>query len=424
MASASDGEILTRVGPGTPMGGLMREYWIPAAMSSEVAADGPPLRLMLLGEKLIAFRDSSGRVGIFDHRCPHRCASLFFGRNEHDGLRCAYHGWKFDVAGNCVDMPNVPVGQAFPDKVKATAYRATERNGLIWVYMGAREETPPLPLLEAALLPEPDITFVQRECNWLQAMEGDIDTSHFGFLHAGHVDPATLPPDSPIRYTVANRTPEYHTSETEWGTQYAAYRPADDGKTHWRFANFLFPFWTQQPQGDFRTHIHARAWVPMNDTHMMFVMLTPKSSRRREYEFLPSGGDWLDRFLPEHNAGNDYNIDRAAQRENRLFTGILDIHLQDQMVTESMGPIVDHAMEHLAASDLMISRARQRLLAAVRAHQDAGVLPPGIADPEIYRRARSGQFVTGSGVGWSEAYADELRQAQRVGIPQGPQAAE
>jgi phthalate 4,5-dioxygenase oxygenase subunit len=416
MASASDIDILTRVGPGTPMGALMREYWVPAAMSSEVTVDGPPLRLMLLGEKLIAFRDSSGRVGIFDHRCPHRCASLFFGRNEHDGLRCVYHGWKFDVAGNCVEQPNVPPQQAFPDKVKAKAYRVTERNGLIWAYMGTRAEAPPLPLLEAALLPQPEIMFVQRECNWLQAMEGDIDTSHFGFLHAGHVDPASLPEDSPIRYTVMNRTPEYHVGETEWGTQYAAYRPADHGRTHWRFANFLFPFWTQQPQGDFGDHIHARAWVPMDDTHLMFIFLSMKPLPPRQFEYLPNGSGWLDRFLPEPNAGNDYNIDREAQREMRLYAGIADIHLQDQMVTESMGPVVDHSMEHLAASDLMITRTRQRLIAALRAHRDEGILPPGIADPEIYRRARSGQFLTEKGVGWSEAYASELRGAQRVGI--------
>jgi phthalate 4,5-dioxygenase oxygenase subunit len=418
MPSASDGDILTRVGPGTAMGALMREYWIPAAKSSEVTADGEPLRLMLLGEKLIAFRDTSGRVGIFDHRCPHRCASLFFGRNEHDGLRCAYHGWKFDVAGNCVDMPNLPPHQAFPDKVKAKSYRVVERNGLIWTYMGARAEAPPMPLLEAAMIPNPDILFVQRECNWLQAMEGDIDTSHFGFLHVGHIDPETLPVDSPIRYTVTNRTPEYHVGETEWGTHYAAYRPADHGKVHWRFANFLFPFFTQMPQGDFRDHIHFRAWVPMDDTHMMFVMLSLKPLLPHTFKFLPSGGGWLDRFLPADNARNDYNIDRQAQREMRSYVGVHDIHLQDQLVTESMGPIVDHSMEHLAASDLMITRTRQRLLDAVLAYRDKGILPPGIEDPEIYRRARSGQFLTEMGVGWSEAYAREMRAAQRVEIAQ------
>jgi phthalate 4,5-dioxygenase len=131
MTSQSENELLTRIGSGTPMGVLMRQYWVPACLSSELRADGDPLRLMLLGERLIAFRDSSGRVGVLDHRCPHRCASLFFGRNEEGGLRCIYHGWKYDVAGNCLDMPNLPADQDFRQKVKAKAYKVAERGGLV-----------------------------------------------------------------------------------------------------------------------------------------------------------------------------------------------------------------------------------------------------------------------------------------------------
>src|ERR1700752_3452366 len=172
MTTASDSVELTRVGPGTVMGQLMREYWIPAAMSSELKTDGAPLRLMLLGEKLIAFRDSAGRVGGMDHRCPHRCASLFLGRNEENGLRCVYHGWKFDVAGNCVDMPRVPVQQDFKEKGKAKAYPALDRAGVVWVYRGSAARPPPFPEIEAALLPDSELTvaFGQRECNYLQAM--------------------------------------------------------------------------------------------------------------------------------------------------------------------------------------------------------------------------------------------------------------
>jgi phthalate 4,5-dioxygenase oxygenase subunit len=159
---------------------------IPAVLSSELARDGAPLRLMLLGEKLIAFRDSAGRVGVMDHRCPHRCASLFLGRNEEGGIRCIYHGWKYDVAGNCVDMPSVPPHQDFEHKVKTKAYRAVERAGLVWVYMGSRAE-PRLPALEILDVPNDEIsvTLIQRDCNYLQALEGEIDTSHFGFLHGG-----------------------------------------------------------------------------------------------------------------------------------------------------------------------------------------------------------------------------------------------
>ena len=175
MTTAIDSVELTRVGPGTVMGQLMREYWIPALMGSEVTRGGPPLRLMLLGEKLIAFRDSAGRVGVMDHRCPHRCASLFLGRNEGGGIRCIYHGWKFDVSGKCLDMPNVPPHQDFKHKVKAKAYPAIERAGMVWVYMGSRAQSPPLPAFEILDVPDDEVgvLLIQRDCNYLQALEGD-----------------------------------------------------------------------------------------------------------------------------------------------------------------------------------------------------------------------------------------------------------
>ena len=153
MLSMDSNDILTRVGPGTPMGDLMREYWIPACLPQELERDATPMRLKLLGEKLIAFRDSSGRIGIMDHRCPHRCASMFFGRNEEGGIRCAYHGWKFDVDGNCLDMPNIPEDQRFTERVKAKAYKVAELGGMVWVYMGKRAVPPPLPALEVFGLP-------------------------------------------------------------------------------------------------------------------------------------------------------------------------------------------------------------------------------------------------------------------------------
>ena len=142
MTNAIESEQLTRVGPGTMMGELMRQYWLPAVKSSEVLAGGDPLRLMLLGEQLIAFRDHAGRVGVMDHRCPHRCASLFYGRNEEGGIRCVYHGWKYDADGNCIDMPNLTPEQDFRQKVHAKAYKVTERAGVIWVYMGRAGERP------------------------------------------------------------------------------------------------------------------------------------------------------------------------------------------------------------------------------------------------------------------------------------------
>jgi phthalate 4,5-dioxygenase oxygenase subunit len=426
MTTRADGEILTRTSAGTLVGDLMREYWIPAAMSAELKAGGDPMRLMLLGEKLVAFRDSNGRVGIMDHRCPHRCASLFFGRNEDAGLRCAYHGWKFDVDGNCVDMPNVPPHHAFPQKIKARSYKVFERNGLIWAYMGKRETPPALPTFEPVLLPEDatNMFFVQRECNWLQALEGDIDTSHFGFLHAGGVTANVVDESNLGRYAIINRAPEYHVADTDWGTMYAAYRPADAGAVYWRFAHFLFPFWTMPPDGLFRDHIVARAWVPMDDTHTMFVHLswkknTPGLRKMKDGTTIPGAAmgrttmpndtGWYGRWRLAANAANDYMIDRSLQR-TASYSGIDGIHLQDQAMTESMGPIVDHTLEHLAVSDLMIGRTRRRIIQAARAAAEQ-IAPPGVDHPEVYHGARGGDFVAPASIGWLEAYTNEMRAA-------------
>jgi phthalate 4,5-dioxygenase len=438
MTKAKDGVELTRVGPGTVMGELMRCYWIPAALSSELVHDGAPVRLMLLGEKLIAFRDSTGRVGVMDHRCPHRGASLFLGRNEEAGIRCIYHGWKFDVAGNCLDMPSLPP-PGFKEKVKAKAYKAVERAGVVWVYMGARAAAPPLPGFDILDVPEDEIrvSFIQRDCNYLQALEGEIDTSHFGFLHAGHVDADDLAQDEPLRHTVTNRAPEYHLADTQWGTQYAGYREAGPGLTYWRFGNFLFPFWAQTPNGEFASHMHARAWVPLDDTHTMFCFLwwkkavtamslpqpaykdgSPIGGTGRGNRLLPNTTDWLGRWRIAADASNDWGMDRAAQQRNEIYSGIDGIHLQDQAITESMGGIVDHEFEHLAPSDQMITRTRRRLLMAARALRDQEVMPPGVENADVYRGARGGYFVSADQSDWREVYASQL--AASVGPGQTP----
>src|SRR5262245_9251529 len=188
MLSHKDNELLTRVGAGTPMGELMRRYWIPAAFSHQIAEpDGPPVRVKLLGERLVAFRDTKGRVGLIDERCPHRTASLYFGRNEECGLRCVYHGWKFDIEGRCVDLPSEPPGSTLQRKVSIKAYPCLERGGVVWAYMGPADAKPEFPDLEWTRLPESHryVTRHMQECNWLQGLEGGFDTSHLSFLHAG-----------------------------------------------------------------------------------------------------------------------------------------------------------------------------------------------------------------------------------------------
>jgi phenylpropionate dioxygenase-like ring-hydroxylating dioxygenase large terminal subunit len=428
MLSQEDNELVTRVGPDTPMGNLMRQYWVPALLASELPApDGDPLRVMLLGEKLIAFRDTNGSVGLIQNHCPHRGASLFFGRNEESGLRCVYHGWKFATDGTCLDMPNEPAESDFKHKVKAVAYPCQERGGVVWTYMGPRESPPPLPDLEPNMLADDQLvlTAIQRECNWLQGLEGDIDTSHLGFLHLGAVDPERTRPGTFAHYTVKDRAPRYQVVDTEYGAMYGAYRPGGDGQLYWRFAQFLFPFYAMIPTGVLGIQVLARAWVPMDDEHMLFFSMGSRISaaqltgvaanrglaarRRPGEDVLPNTSDWLGRFRLAANASNDYRIDRDKQRRREDFTGIPGIHTQDQAITESMGTIFDRQRERLGTSDVMVIRVRRRLAEAARALAERGVTPPGVDNPDVYR-VRSGGALLPVGADWLAATAD-LREA-------------
>ena len=240
MLSREENELVTRVGPGTPMGALMREYWIPAMLSSELPApDSDPVRVLLLGEKLIAFRDTNGKVGLVQNHCPHRGASLFFGRNEEAGLRCVYHGWKFDVDGNCIDMPNEPAESDFKQKVKATAYPTQERGGIVWAYLGPRRTPPPLPDVEANMLPHSaqGVVVNQLTCNWLQVLEGDIDTIHAGLLHYGSMRVEDQPPGTFSEYQIKDRSAKFQVVDTEVGASYGAYRDGPPGQNYWRIAH-------------------------------------------------------------------------------------------------------------------------------------------------------------------------------------------
>lgn len=424
-------EDLTRVGPGTVMGDFMRQYWIPAMKSSELTTGRAPLRLKLLGEKLIAFRDGVGRVGVMDHRCPHRCASLFLGRNENEGLRCIYHGWKFDVEGKCLETPSLPSeNQDFKNNVVAKAYKTQERSGLIWVYMGAEKEPSPLPMIESTLAPESElkITFVQRNCNWMQALEGDIDTSHAGFLHYGGVNPESVPPGHYLEHMLAPRSAEFHVREAPWGVSSGAYRQVKAGPgeaMYWRFCNYMFPFWTQTPAGEFATNVHDRAWVPLDDEHTMLIMLrwhgTPsamnaplnegKAITSREHDYEPDTTDWLGRWRLKADESNDWKIDRDAQLAGRSFSGIANIPLQDQAITESMGGVTSHEFEHLGPGDMMISRTRRCVLQAARAHRARQSAPPCVNDPSVYMGSRGGYFVADLSLDWVEAYEDQMQNA-------------
>jgi phthalate 4,5-dioxygenase len=434
MTTARENELLTRVGPGTPMGAVMRRYWVPVALSDEVASDGNPLRLMALGEQLIAFRDSSGRIGVMDHRCPHRCASLFFGRNEADGIRCIYHGWKFDVDGNCVDQPNLPPHQNFKSKVKAKAYQAVERYGVIWVHMGEQADAPPFPDFELNDLAPSEIgvRIIQQEYNWLQGLENDIDTSHFGFLHLGSVDPATLDPKETFYYLAADRAPQFHIEDTPLGLMYGAYRPADEGNTHWRLAHFIAPFWVIPPAGMLSDQIMMKGYIPMDDTHTLVITIQRGNAGRTPFQYrLASGApipglgtpmpsadqyrpnttDWFGRFRLLNEAGNDFLIDREAQRNGGVFSGIMGLAVQDAAIAGTMGPIMDRTFENLAPSDAMIARMRRKLLNLADAvAKDKAAKLPGVDDASVYRGHRAGNFIAPAGKPFRAAYEDEMRR--------------
>jgi phthalate 4,5-dioxygenase oxygenase subunit len=416
MLNKEENELLCRVGPGTPMGTVMRQYWVPGALASELPeADGRPLRLRLLGEDLVAFRDTAGHVGVLPENCPHRGASLFFGRNEESGLRCVYHGWKFDVTGACVDMPNEPAESNFKDKVRAAAYQARERNGVIWIYMGARQENPPgLPDLEANMLAEGDWTLniFQRECNWMQALEGDIDTGHTVFLHTGAVQPEKAPAGSWGYHALNDRAPRFEAVDTEIGAMYTAYRYIDADTTYHRIAQFLFPFYAMIPTGVLGLEVRVRAWVPIDDDHTFGLSMSKVNPQRRFRDptvLKPNTTDRFGRFRPEANAANDYMIDRDKQRRMESYTGLPSITLEDQAVTESMGDIYDRSQEHLGTTDVMIIRTRRRLIEAARALRDRGIAPPCVDDPAAYA-TRTGGVMLPRSVNWVEG-SRELRKA-------------
>ncbi len=431
MLSQQDNELLCRVGPGTPMGDLMRQYWIPAVRSDELPApDSPPVRIRLLGEDLIAFRATSGAVGLIQNACPHRGASMFFGRNEEDGLRCVYHGWKFDVTGACVDMPSEPAESNFKNKVRTRAYATQERGGIVWAYMGPREVAPPLPDFEANMLPEGEYSLytIFQECNYMQGWEGEMDTVHQAFLHYGAERPEAMQPGTAGFYIARQRQAKFSVIDTEFGTSYGAYRPAEDDTYYWRIAHQMFPFYAIIPTGTLGLEIRFRAYVPVDDDHTMMWTITgrngvrpgreglrgtgpeQRAGREPSIEWLPNTTDWYGRWRITQSPANDFGLDRELQASGRSFSGIPGgARPQDMAVTWSMGTIYNRSREHLGTTDQLIIRTRRRMIAAAKALRDEGVVPPGVDNPEFYQH-RSGGVILPRSVDWWEA-TKELRKA-------------
>ena len=433
MLSVEDNELMCRVGPGTPMGEVLRRYWLPTLLSEEIPEpDSPPVRVKILGEELVAFRDTDGSVGLLDNYCPHRRASMFFGRNEECGLRCVYHGWKFDVNGDCIDMPSEPAESNFKDKVKITAYPTVERGGAIYSYMGPSELQPPFLTFQALGYDDAHMTAnrTYSSCNYMQALEGNIDSSHVGFLHAAWenllapVDPETdvvgIPAWTPptdrntptsigFRTRGYSRAPAVQVQETPYGFRYAGIRDTPAGHKHIRVTTVVFPVYQmvarlpgERPgysamvpiddENCYRWNFNANPDRPYTDDERAAIR---RGNAQRDENGNQIRGPW-----------NDYLMDRENQKTT-TYTGIVGIQTQDLAITESMGAITDRSQEHLGGTDSAIIKIRRMLVDAARNIQE-GVEPPAM-DPELNARIQAHEEIIPGDADWKRfgTYAGE-----------------
>jgi phthalate 4,5-dioxygenase oxygenase subunit len=412
-------ETLVRTGPGTAMGNLMRRYWVPILQSSEIAEpDGPQVRIQILGEKLLAFRDTEGQPGIIDEFCSHRGVSLFFGRNEENGIRCSYHGLKFDRNGKCVEVPSAP---QVCERMNIKSYPCLERGGIVWAYMGPPDKMPAPPELEWCTLPASHV-FVSRrlqENNYLQAMEGGIDTAHVSYVHRYEVDTDPMHRGTKaLDYIKADGNVIFNIEKTPFGLSLFGRRNGEADSYYWRVTQWLFPWFTLiAPFGEHSLAGHV--WVPMDDHNCWAwsINFHPDKPLSAEERGDMEQGKGIHApcipgtFRPLANKENDYLIDRVAQKEKRSYSGIFGFAMQDASLQESMGPIQNHEAERLLPTDKAIVMARRML------HESAlglmqGNEPPAL-DASAQRVRAAGVLLerTADPITWAEEHlADGLGQ--------------
>src|SRR5262245_11297757 len=380
MLSVEDNELLTRTNAGTPMGQLMRRYWLPALLSEEIPTpDGPPVRVKLLGEDLVAFRDTHGRIGLLGERCAHRGTSLFYGRNEECGLRCVYHGWKYDVEGNVLETPAEPGDSDFRKKLHHTAYPTHECNGVVYAYLGPRDKMPLFPDYEWNQVPL-EYSYVTKallECNYLQGLEGECDSSHLSFLHRAMTNERNQ-----LLYK-SDTAPAYETEDTDFGVRLIATRTSDN-QHYIRFSAFVMPVYGCVPAGrptnEFEGYeIHT--YVPADDTHCWRYDMGFRRDRAVRDDEVHRRKQIKPDYTRIRNARNNYLQDRQMQKTVN-FTGIEDFLNHDACATESMGPIFDRSKEHLGVSDKAVIAVRKFLLTAVKEMQSGKEPPHLVRDKE------------------------------------------
>ncbi len=410
--------LLSQTGRGTPMGELLRRYWTPALLSREVEADGAPVRVRLLGEDLIAFRDSAGRVGLLDEHCSHRGASLHFAKNAECGLRCWYHGWKYDTEGNCLDMPNEPPQTQFKDKVRQRAYPCIERNGLVLAYLGPPEKKPALPDLEWLLVPQAHVYISKRlqECHWLQGMDGDVDSVHVGFLHGGDtIKRATEHKmfDSG-NWMSSDNNPKIELKQIPAGILYGSRRNSGPDQYYWRIGEWFLPNFTIIASFPGDSPLGGHAWVPVDDDKAWAFGISwhPKRALSEEElryfrEGTPTG--MHSSMIPgtaiaKRNKSNGY-VDPEAASAKQPWQRITYFQDQDTAITESIGAHFDRTRENLGTTDAVIVHMRRRLMAAALDLQN-GKEPP--TDPKPYAIRGLSTLLPKDTPSWSDAVADRI----------------
>ncbi|HEY3117630.1 MAG TPA: Rieske 2Fe-2S domain-containing protein [Chloroflexota bacterium] len=410
-----ESDLLCQTGPDAPMGQMMRRYWIPAMLSEELPEPaGAPMRVRLLGEDLVAFRDSAGRVGLLDEPCSHRCTSLAYARGEEGGLRCIYHGWLYDVEGNILETPAEPPQSMMRHHVKHRAYPVREMGDVIWAYMGPKDKMPIIPVWEWMQVPAEQrrVNKTFQECNWAQALEGDIDSAHSDYLHS-----------SDIRGRPKDHAPRFETEDTEYGFRYAAIRMPDAGADQTQYVRitlFVAPFFALIPPqrrgvsgwgGDEYEMVNCHAYVPVdNENHQYFSFNLnrrgPVGDRSLDAGVLANG------YRAPGNRRNMHLQDRAAMKDGN-WSGVQGIRAQDRVVTEGMGPITPRWKEHLGTSDTAVLHFRQRMLEAVRAFVD-GAEPPSLGPRFSKGQLHSDEKVVPVDWPWQSVLDGEPREPAAV----------
>lgn len=417
MLKKEQNELLTQTGPGTQMGDLFRRYWLPVLLAEELPEPGcAPVKVKLLSERLLAVRDMDGQLGLMDEFCAHRGVSLWFGRHEEGGIRCPYHGWKYRVDGQCVDVPSEPEQSALCNRIKLKAYPLVERGGIMWTYMGPPELQPPLPEFEFAMVPASQRFTSKRiqESNWLQALEGGIDSSHVSWLHRDSLNSDPLFKGAAgNQYNLDDMRPVFEVVESDDGLFIGVRRNAGADNFYWRITPWIVPYFTMvPPRGDHP--IHGHFWVPIDDENCWTWSFDYHAARDLSTDEVQAMKDGKGihvkyipgTFIPLQNKSNDYLIDRDAQRAGRTFSGVEGIGMQDASLQESMGAIQDRTREHLTSTDNGIVMMRRRLMRVIREMQE-GVAPPAL-QPQAHH-VRSAALVIPRDQDFRHAAQDALR---------------